>query len=289
MMSPLAVVPEDAAAWLAARDVLDVRDDATFASGHLPGSGHVPGHAFAERRAELPPREQPLLVVAADGARAHDAALELGKLGFLDVRWLDGPPHAVPGAILVSEPAVPLWRPNPFLAEVLPLLPPAGRALDLASGSGRDAVFLGLHGFRVEAWDFDLAALARAQALAIRNGVALGTMICDLEQPDPPLPERAWDVIVCFRFLHRPLLPRLARALAPGGHLVYETYRRGQQRFGKPQRGRFLLEPGELRSAFPELEVLRYDEPSPPGGPWTARLLARRPGGSQSSAGANRA
>jgi hypothetical protein len=58
---------------------------------------------------------------------------------------------------------------------------------------------------------------------------------------------------------------------------VYETYRRGQERFGKPQRRRFLLEPGELLDVFRSLEILCYDEPSPAGGPWTARLHARRP------------
>ena len=102
-------------------------------------------------------------------------------------------------------------------------------------------------------------------------------MVCDLEQPEPPLPEHAWDLVVCVRFLHRPLLPRIARALAPGGHLVFETFRDGQQRFGKPVRARFLLQPGELLAAFPGLEVLHHDEPAPAEGPWTERLHARRP------------
>ena len=80
-----------------------------------------------------------------------------------------------------------------------------------------------------------------------------------------------------FRFLHRPLLPEIEGALAPGGWLVYETFRRGQARYGRPTHARFLLDDGELSSAFPSLLVEHYDEPSPPGGPITARLLARRP------------
>jgi len=95
--------------------------------------------------------------------------------------------------------------------------------------------------------------------------------------PPPALPEAAYALVTCFRYLHRPLFPVMAAALAPGGHLVVETYRDGQQQFGKPKRPRFLLRPGELREAFAALELIRYDEPSPPGGPWTARLLARRP------------
>ena len=279
MTPPIPVAPEAAAALFPTHAIIDVRPEAAFRRGHLPGSGNVPHTEFAERRAELPPRGAAVLVVAEDGARAEAAARSLAALGFVAVRWLDAGPDSVPGVAPVRDPAVRLWRPNPFLAEVLPLLPRSGRALDLASGSGRDAVCLALHGLDTEAWDFDPLALARAQALAARAGVKLRTLICDLEQRDAPLPEATWDVVVCFRFLHRPLLPRLATALAAGGFLVYETYRRGQERFGKPSRSRFLLEPGELRAAFPGLEALRYDEPSPHGGPWTARLLARRPTG----------
>jgi hypothetical protein len=84
---------------------------------------------------------------------------------------------------------------------------------------------------------------------------------------------------MCFRFLHRPLFPAMARALRPGGHLVYETYRVGQERFGRPKRPQFLLEPGELAAAFAGLglEVIRSQEPDPAAGPITSRLWARRP------------
>ena len=80
------------------------------------------------------------------------------------------------------------------------------------------------------------------------------------------------------RFLHRPLLPWLERALAPGGALVYETFRTGQERHGRPKQARYLLQPGELTTAFPSLVVEHYEEVEPEGGPVLARLLARRPG-----------
>jgi len=152
---------------------------------------------------------------------------------------------------------------------------PRGRALDLACGTGRDAVFLATEGFDVEAWDVDRDALARAQDLANRNAVTVATRETDLETDGVTLPVARFALVTCFRYLHRPLFPAMAAALAPGGHLVIETYRRGQERFGKPRRPRFLLEPGELLAAFPTLEVLRYEEPSPPDGPLTARLHAR--------------
>lgn len=266
-----------AAAETARRAVLDVRDDAGYRAGHLAGSGHVPADAMAARRVELPPRDRPLLVVAASAAAAAAAAERLAGFGYRDVAWLDAPAGALPGGLDDHGPAARLWRPSPFLEEMLPRLAP-GRALDLAAGHGRDAVFLALHGFEVEAWDHAPEALEAARGLAGRNGVRIETVVCDLEREAHRLPGGRYRLVTCFRFLHRPLFPWIERALAPGGRLLYETYRSGQERFGKPLRPQHLLRAGELAAAFPLLEVEHYAEREPAGGPVTARLLAvRRP------------
>ncbi len=260
---------------------LDVRDAAAFAAGHLPGAGHLPEAEWPERRSELPPRHADVIVIDDDAERAVDAARSLEALEFTRVAALGAPWQAL-GVAPDTGPAARLWRPNAFLEEVAGSLP-AGRVLDLACGSGRDAVFLALNGHRVEGWDADEWSLAAADRLARRHGVALTTQQVDLEAPDATLPDSAFDVVVCFRFLQRPLFPAIERALAPGGALVMETYRKGQERFGRPRRARFLLRDGELRDAFPTLDIVRYEEPSPDGGPWTARLLARRPAASVAS------
>jgi SAM-dependent methyltransferase len=57
-------------------------------------------------------------------------------------------------------------------------------------------------------------------------------------------------------YLHRPLLPAIARALAPGGVLIYETFARGNERFGRPSNPDFLLRPGELLEAFTTFTVV---------------------------------
>jgi len=273
----------EAARGASARACLDVRDDASFAAGHLAGSGHLPHGELRERRAELPARERPVLVVADDPRQAEAAAAELEAMGYADVATLEVPLATLPDGHAERGPAARLWQPAPFLAEVLPdVLPPEGGhpglAADLAAGSGREAVFLALHGFEVEAWDRAPEALARATALARRNGVAIRTQVADLEREDQRLSTGRYGLIVVFRFLHRPLFPFIERGLAPGGWLVYETYRVGQERIGRPTHRRFLLEDGELASAFPGLRVVRHEEPGPPGGPITARLLAFKPG-----------
>ncbi len=263
--------------------LLDVRGEAEFAAGHLAGSGHLPRPELLARRAELPAREQAVLVVADDPLESAAGAAALEAMGYGDVAWLDVPLGRLPGGHADRAPAARLWRPAPFLAEVMPGIIAAagatrGPAADLAAGSGREAVFLALQGWEVEAWDQAPEALERATALARRNGVAIRAVVANLERHDLALPVARYRMLVVFRFLHRPLLPAIERALAPGGWLVYETYRRGQERFGRPKSPRFLFEPGELAAAFPGLTVVRYEEPEPKAGPIVARLLARRPG-----------
>ena len=257
------------------RLIVDVRDAAAFATGHLAGSGHVPAPELDARRAELPPRGAALLVVADDGDHARAAATRLETMGY-DVAWLDAAVAAHLDGRRSRAPAVRLWRPAPFLEEMLDRLP-RGRALDVAAGAGRDAVFLALSGWDVAAWDHDAEALERANALARRHGVTIATVVANLENPALALPRGAFELVTCFRFLHRPLLPRLEAALAPGGVLVYETFRLGQERFGRPLSRRHLLASGELASAFPSLVIEHYAELEPAGGPITARVLARRP------------
>ncbi len=121
-----------------------------------------------------------------------------------------------------------------------------------------------------------------------RDVTALAAMGCDgveiisadLEDGSPwPLGNRQFAGIVVTNYLHRPLLPHLARALAPGGVLIYETFAKGNERFGKPSNPAFLLAPGELLAFAQELglTVLGYfsGEVSQPKPAMVQRLAAR--------------
>jgi rhodanese-related sulfurtransferase len=258
--------------------ILDVRDPEAFARGHLPGSGHLAEDEWEARRSELPPRDQAVLVAADSAVRAAAAAARLRTLGYPAVAGLEIEPGWE--RTLDRSPARALWRPTAALRGALERFSAhirRGRAADLASGAGRDAVWLALQGFEVEAWDRAPEALARARELAQRCGTRVATIECDLERDRPPLPEGRYALICCFRFLDRSLPARIVRALAPGGVVVYETFRAGQERFGKPKRGQFLLRSGELASAFAGLQVLHSEEPSPDAGPITACVVARKP------------
>jgi SAM-dependent methyltransferase len=126
----------------------------------------------------------------------------------------------------------------------------AGPVLDLASGEGRHARFFKDLGFDVVAVD-----RIPAQLEGIRFVQA------DLEDGSPwPLEGEQFGAIVVANYLHRPLFPRLAESLAPGGVLIYETFMLGNERFGKPSNPAFLLRPGELKQAFRSLEVRGFEE-----------------------------
>jgi len=65
---------------------------------------------------------------------------------------------------------------------------------------------------------------------------------------------------VVTNYLHRPLLPAIANALAPEGILIYETFALGNERLGRPRNPDFLLRPGELLQAFARLTVIAFEE-----------------------------
>ena len=149
--------------------------------------------------------------------------------------------------------------PSPWVRRFLPLIPAGGRVLDLAAGQGRHARLLRANGYQVVAVDRDVAALRATLA-----GDAGASIIeTDLEDGGPWRLGQGYDGIVVANYLHRPLLPALAAALAPGGVLIYETFMVGNERFGRPANPAFLLRPGELLAAFSDrLTIVAFEQGS---------------------------
>ncbi len=126
--------------------------------------------------------------------------------------------------------------------------------LDIAAGSGRHTKLLLDRGFRVRAVDRDVTALS---TLA---GPRCTVEQVDLETGGPWPLECGYDGIVVTNYLHRPLFPEIAGALAPGGGVIYETFALGNERFGRPSNPEFLLRPGELLDAFASLTVVAFEQ-----------------------------
>jgi len=135
-----------------------------------------------------------------------------------------------------------------------PLIHSDGRVLDLAAGAGRHTRLLLDMGFRVTAVDRDIEALRplAGQRCIVRE--------LDLENREVWVLGGGYDGIVVTNYLHRPLFPALATALAPEGIIIYETFAIGNERFGRPSNPDFLLRPGELLDVFRELTVIAFEQ-----------------------------
>jgi SAM-dependent methyltransferase len=137
--------------------------------------------------------------------------------------------------------------PSPWVARWAPLVG-RGPVLDVASGSGRHSRLFGA--LEVIAVDRDAQSIPGVRFVQ-----------ADLEDGSPwPFAGQRFGGIVVTNYLHRPLLPVLAGALAEGGVLIYETFMAGNERYGRPSNPNFLLRPGELLQAFAALTVVAFEQ-----------------------------
>jgi SAM-dependent methyltransferase len=144
------------------------------------------------------------------------------------------------------------------------LVAPGGRVLDVASGKGRHARWFAARGHPVDAVDRDAEAIAQ-----LGSASGIHAVCADIEGGEWPFASGCYAGVCVTNYLHRPLFPTLLEALAPGGVLIYETFARGNERYGRPSNPDFLLEAGELLDVVRgRLRVLAYedihvDEPRP--------------------------
>jgi len=167
-----------------------------------------------------------------------------------------------------------LNQPAQFLVENTDLLP-RGRTLDVAMGSGRNAIYLAKMGFEVEGVDTSREAIEEALARAQEEGVSIQTRVEDLEKI-PYIDEEAFDLVICFNYLQRSLMPQMKNWVKPSGVLVYETFIVDQVRFGKPRNPDHLLKHNELLYTFRDFRVLRYREGIIKGKKAIASILAQK-------------
>ncbi len=158
-------------------------------------------------------------------------------------------------------------EPNRFVAAELGDAQPAGRALDLACGEGRNAIWLASRGWQVTAADFSAVALERGRKLAAERDVELEWVEADVTTFGP---EPGAYALVLILYLQVPgsdqtrVLDHAAAALAAGGELlmVGHAVRNLTEGWGGPQSATVLWDPDQLRAEVEArgLRVVRSEE-----------------------------
>ena len=165
--------------------------------------------------------------------------------------------------------------PTPLVVATASKLVP-GRALDLACGAGRNALWLVEHGWDVTAVDGAPTAIEILKTRAAERGVKIKTVIADLEKDEFEIEPARWDMVAMCYYLQRNLFGPAKSGVAPGGILISIVHLVGPGEENGPHR----LRPGELEKYFAGWEILHRYEGQPNDSAHrraVAEIVARRP------------
>jgi tellurite methyltransferase len=240
---------------------LDVRTTPEAALAPFQACVNIPLDELRGRVHELPPKGSLVRVFGEEAIKAVEA---LGRVAELEM--------PAPG---LPEERYRLWSPNAHLETWVSSSSAGLRALDVACGCGREAVYLADLGYQVTAIDHlpDAVDLGRELERRYSNGPAIEWLCGDADAYEP---DQGFDLITQFFFLDREVVRNAARWLRPGGSLVLETFTAThREQFGRPRREHLCLEPGELPTLVQGLELVFHEE-GWHGGRHTARFVATR-------------
>lgn len=169
-------------------------------------------------------------------------------------------------------------NPEPCVIELLPLIP-NGLVLDIAAGTGRNALAIARSGRRVIAADFSATAMRITAETARVERLPITAIVADLED-SLPFCHASFDAVVNITFLDRASLPRVKELLRAGGMLLFDTFLIDQAATGHPRDPRFMLNHYELREMLSDMELIHYREGlttyAKGNQAWRATALARR-------------
>jgi tellurite methyltransferase len=155
-------------------------------------------------------------------------------------------------------------QPLPLLVEFASRRTP-GRALDLACGAGRHAIWLAEHGWQVTAVDFSQNAIAILHERAKEKGLHIDTQIADLGRHEFSIEPAFWDLIVDCNYLQRDLFPSIKEGIRINGFVLAVIAMVDHDPDVKPMNPEYLLQPGELKGLFAGWERTHYFEGKSPG------------------------
>lgn len=247
-------------------DLLDPRCEELSSASPLRDAVNIPAGEIESRDFELP-APGGLVRVAEFGADTDLAIAALRKLGREASRETTlqfGSPEA----------RFRLWKPNPLIEAYASREPP-GKALDIACGTGRDAVELASLGWDVTGIDHLPDALQRAEHLASLHTLSARFVLRHVNADY--LPDENVNLICMFFYLNHTLIEKSQEKLEPGGLLMLEMFSDvNRAHFGRPSSERFVLKSREVLHLLPDLAVVHHSEEWRESGKHTVRFVGRK-------------
>ncbi|OYR56024.1 class I SAM-dependent methyltransferase [Halorubrum halodurans] len=178
-------------------------------------------------------------------------------------------------------------EPSPVLRSYEPSIPD-GRALDLATGTGRNALFLAAAGYEVDALDASREGLRIVRERAAERGLQGRIETVHADATAHEFPTERYDLVTVSFYHTLDRFTDLRESLAEGGYLFVEGHLRSAEPTPSgPSTDRYRFGANELLRAGLGLTVLHYDETAEERPDdrrrASARLLARRSHGSRQS------
>lgn len=157
---------------------------------------------------------------------------------------------------------------------------PVGKALDVACGAGRNAIYLAQVGYRVDAIDISAEGLNKARQKASEQRLEVNWVEHDLDQSFDF--DTDYSLILVMWYVNLELIGRLCDCLAPGGFILCEEHLITDEDVIGPSSNDYRVTSGALRAAVPGLEILLYEESIEIGTEdgervASARVVARKP------------
>ena len=169
-------------------------------------------------------------------------------------------------------------EPHPLITTFASSVEP-GQALDLACGAGRHALWLAEHGWMVTAVDSSRIAIDFLQEQCRARGVAVQSVVADLENHEFAIAPESYDLIVVCNYLQRDLFPSIRAGTRIGGYVITIIAMVDDDPRVRPMNREYLLNPGDLRAEFAGWRFLHDFEGKPAGNPSrraTAEVIAQR-------------
>jgi tellurite methyltransferase len=169
-------------------------------------------------------------------------------------------------------------EPYPLIANYAAKLA-TGRALDVACGTGRHAIWLAERGWHVTAVDYSCTAIQILQQRSAEKALRMDTIVADLERHEFAIEPESYDLIVVCNYLQRDLFPSIRAGTCTGGIVIAAISLVDNDPNLRPMNPAYLLNPGELGMEFAGWELIHNFEGKPAGDQRrraTAEIVARR-------------